>query len=60
MNMYRLVYDDFIDHMIHDVIIDYVVSLRSHPLLLNYKLKIIMMGTSVDVQVICLFIVSVL
>ena len=54
MNMYRLVDDDVIDHMISDVIIDYIVSLRSHPLLLNNKLKIFMMGTSVDVQVTCI------
>ena len=61
MNMYRLVHDDdVIDHMINDVIIDYIVSLRSHPLLLNNKLKIPLMGTSADVQVICLYIVSVL
>ena len=61
MNMYRLVHDDdVIDHMINNVIVDYIVSLRSHPLLLNNKLKIIMMGTFVDVQVTCLFIVSVL
>ena len=61
MNMYRLVYDDdVIDHMVRDVIIDYVVCLRSHPLLLNNKLKILLMGTSVDVQVISVFIVTAL
>ena len=55
MNMYRLVDDDVIDHMISDVIIDYVACLRSHPLLLNSKLKIRLMGTSVVVQVIYLY-----
>ena len=46
--------DDVIDHM---SIIDCTVCLRNHPLLLNNKLKILLMGTSVDVQV---FIVTVL